>query len=97
MNGLLNIQNVGNVNARSSFVKFYLSEDDVYDEGADIFLKQVAIGVIRTGTSKVMRLSYSLPLGETAAGRYVIAVIDANNAVQELDKGNNLVVFGPIQ
>lgn len=37
--GTINIQNVGSVDAATSFVRFYLSDDEKYDEGTDIFLK----------------------------------------------------------
>ena len=42
--GKLSIQNVGTLKAHSSFVRFYLSTDNVYDEGTDTFLKQKATG-----------------------------------------------------
>jgi hypothetical protein len=34
--------------------------------------------------------------GESAAGKFVIAVVDATNAVEEMNEGNNLIVFGPL-
>lgn len=93
--GKLSVQNTGNQNASSSFVRFYLS-NDAYINGADIFLKQVATGSVKMGTSKAKMLSQSLPVGETASGKYIIAVIDAGNIVTESDKNNNYAVFGPI-
>jgi len=96
ISGKLSIQNVGTVNAPSSFVRFYRSDDEVYNEGADSFLKQVATGTIKVGKSKSKTLSYSFPLRETVTGDYIIAVIDADNTVEEADEGNNYIVFGPI-
>ena len=96
ISGKLDIRNIGNQNARFSFVRFYLS-NDAYIDGADIFLKQVATGSVRMGTSKAKMLSYSFPFGETASGKYIIAVIDVDNAVTESNKSNNYAVFGPIQ
>ena len=93
--GSLIIQNVGTLNASSSRVNFYLSDDAVYDEG-DTFLKSVSTGSIKAGASKTKKLSYSLPVDESATGRYIIAVIDADNGVAESNEGNNQVVFGPI-
>jgi hypothetical protein len=83
------------LNAPSSKVNFYLSDDAVYDEG-DTFLKSVSTGSIKAGASKTKKLSYSLPVDESATGRYGVAVIDAEGAVTESDEGNNQVVFGPI-
>ena len=93
--GKLSVQNTGNQNALSSSVRFYLSNDAYIDE-ADIFLKQVATGRVKMGKNKVKMLSHSFPSGETVSGKYIIAVIDADNTVTESDKNNNYVVFGPI-
>ena len=96
ISGRLNIQNVGSLNAPSCFVRFYLSYDNVYSKGKDTFLKQVATGHIKSEENKTRTLSYSFPLGETASGKYIIAVMDADNTVVEIDESNNYVVFGPI-
>ena len=36
------------------------------------------------------------PHGETASEKFLIAVIDRDNSIPELDETNNTVVFGPI-
>lgn len=95
--GRLQVTNSGSEAARtSSRLRFYLSSDSVLD-GDDTALKEVAVGALKPGKSQSKNLSYSLPLGESATGRYVIAVIDADNSVQEVDEGNNRVVGGPLQ
>jgi len=93
--GKLTVQNTGDQNARSSLVRFYLS-NDAYIGGADTFPKQVATGSVKMGKSRTKMLSHSFPLGETASGKSIIAVIDADNTVTESDKGNDYPVFGPI-
>jgi murein DD-endopeptidase MepM/ murein hydrolase activator NlpD len=92
--GKLSIQNMGTLKAHSSFVRFYLSTDNVYDEGTDTFLKQKATGTLRTEKNKTKKLSYRFH--ETASGMYIVAVIDADNTVAESDESNNYIVFGPI-
>lgn len=87
--GILDIQNVGNDNAVSSFIRFYLSDDTVYDAG-DMFLKQVSTGTLKAGGSKNRTLSYSFPAGISANDKYIIAVIDADNTVVE---SNESVIF----
>ena len=62
----------------------------------DGFLKQVSIGKLKAGGSKTKKLSYSLPSGGSASGKYVIAVIDADNILTEADESNNRTVYGPI-
>ncbi len=73
------------------FVNFYQSDDGTYDEG-DPLLKSVSTGNIRAAMSKAIRLSINLPTGETASGKYVIAIIDPDNTLKELDETNNVVV-----
>jgi subtilase family serine protease len=96
INGVLTINNNGSRNASSSTVKFYLSNDDTYDEG-DTPLKSVATGKIKVGRSKAIKLSKSFPVGHTVTGNYIIAVIDKYDSVKEVDEANNVIVFGPIQ
>ena len=61
-----------------------------------IFLKKFATGQLPFGTGKRFSFGYKLPVGETATGKYVIAVMDINDKIVELDETNNEIVFGPI-
>jgi hypothetical protein len=88
--GKVNIQNIGQINAKTSYVRFYLSEDEFYDNG-DSYLKQVATGSVKTGKSKNKTLSYSLSTGINASGKYILSVIDAYNIIPESDETNNVV------
>jgi hypothetical protein len=92
--GTLSIQNMGTLKAHSSFVRFYLSTDNLCDEGADTFLKQKATGTVRAWKNKTKKLSYSFQ--KTVSGMYVVALIDADNSVVESNENNNCIVFGPI-
>jgi ribosomal protein S6 len=90
------IQNIGNEDAGLSYVRFYLSNDEIYD-GSDTFLKEVSTGKkMKVGKIKNKKLKYKLPIDETASGKYVIAVIDADNTVTEAIESNNHVINGPI-
>jgi hypothetical protein len=94
--GTVTIDNVGNRDSVPTDVNFYFSDDGVTYQEGDWF-KRIALGKIKVGRAKALSLSYNLPLNQTAENRYVIAVIDKDNLVEELDKTNNIVVFGPIQ
>jgi len=94
--GKLNIQNIGTKNAASSIVKFYLSDDNTFD-AADTYLKQVSIKNIITGESSDKNFKYAFPYGETLAGKYIIAVVDADNTVFEANEDNNEIEYGPMQ
>ncbi len=95
LKGKFTAQNIGNKDASSSTVKFYLSDNNTYN-GGDTLLKQVSSGSIKAGGSKLINLNINLASGQTASGKYVIAVIDADNTLTESNESNNQAVYGPI-
>jgi len=93
--GILAIQNLGFEDAYSSSVRIYLSDDHMYDEG-DTFLKQISAGKrLKAGRFKNKKLKYKMTYDETATDKYIIAVIDEDNSVEELNENNNIIVYGP--
>jgi hypothetical protein len=96
ISGTLTVQNIGALNAPPTTVSFYLSEDKTYDE-ADRLLKPASTGKIRSESSKTLRLTHNLPPGDTAAGRYIIAIIDPYNDVEESSEDNNVIVWGLVE
>jgi hypothetical protein len=90
--GQLSIQNIGTQDATTSFVRYYLSTDNTYNAG-DTFLKQVATGKVKVNKPKTKKLSYSFQTGQSASGQYVIAVIDADNAISESNETNNNISY----
>jgi|WetSurSiteA1Bulk_404760.scaffolds.fasta_scaffold00643_2 hypothetical protein len=89
--GTLRITNTGTENAPTSVVRYYLSQDAVYD-GTDRELKRVSTGTVKTGKTKSKTFSYSFETGSSAFCQYVIAVIDAESAVGEISETNNQVI-----
>lgn len=96
INGKLNIQNDGLKNAAPSKVKFYLSDDNVFD-AEDTYLKERTVRNIKTGEGMDKNLRYAFPYGQTLTGKYIIAVVDEENTVVEVNETNNEVVYGPLQ
>jgi uncharacterized repeat protein (TIGR01451 family) len=96
LRGTLHLRNPGDRDAPASVIRFFLSADRVPD-GQDRPLKMAATGILTSGGTRSIRLSVALPDGIRAGGKYVIAVLDAQNAVPEADEGNNVIVFGPIR
>jgi hypothetical protein len=94
--GTFTVNNSGNRDSISTSVSFYLSDDGVTYQEEDL-IKRVSLSKIKADRSKVLKLSYSLPVDQSASGRYIIAVIDKDDIVKEIDEGNNIIVFGPIQ
>ena len=96
MKGTLTVTNTGNRDAPSTYVDFYLSDNDALDQ-EDALLKRSPTGTMKVSKSKGIKFSYNFQLGETASGIYIIAVIDPDDTATELDEENNVVVFGPIE
>jgi uncharacterized repeat protein (TIGR01451 family) len=97
--GKIIVQNLGTQDAPTSFVKFYVSDDDQFDDpalgGNDSLLKQVATGTVKLGKPKIKTLSVNMR-GECFTGKFIIAVIDAGHTVAECNEDNNVIIFGPL-
>jgi hypothetical protein len=88
----LRIENIGNRDASAFYVGCYL-----WDGEEDFTrLKLIKVSKLKARGSKVINLSYNLPAGYTAHGKYIFAWIDAYDAVLEADKENNWPLYGPI-
>jgi uncharacterized repeat protein (TIGR02543 family) len=94
LKGTLTVSDMGNRDASSTSVSFYLSDNGAFDQ-TDTFLKSFSTGKLKAGKGKNINLNYNLPAGISASGKYVIAVIDPNNTAPELDNTNNQVPYGP--
>ena len=94
--GTFTIRNIGNRNASSTYVSFYLSDDDIYDgEGAPF--KRLSTGKIKMNMSKPIKLNYnfSFPVGGNSKGKYIIAVIE-DDSLGDIDETNNTIASEPI-
>ncbi len=92
--GTFRISNVGNEDAPSSVIKFYLSNDETFHAG-DTFLKKVKTGSLKRGAAMARDFNYSvkLPHGQKASGKYIIAVIDPDHNLTEGDRTNNTIPY----
>lgn len=95
LNGSLTVINQGTLDAPSSLMRVYLSNDATLDP-TDMLIKEQTVRPIRMGTSRKVTLAISLPLGITAGGKYVIAHLNADGSIPEPDTANNIVVTGPL-
>jgi subtilase family serine protease len=87
VSGNLTVSNTGNGTANGVVVNVYLSNDTNPDSG-DVLIKTLNYSSIRTGTSKSSTISYTT--STNPHGKYLISVIDPNNAVTESNEGNNV-------
>jgi virginiamycin B lyase len=90
INGSLNIINQGAANAGASVVRFYLSTDAIWSAN-DLLLGQASVPALPAGQSKLIQMQSALAIGTSASGKFLIAVIDADNAVGEADESNNVL------
>jgi subtilase family serine protease len=54
------------------------------------------VSSVKADATKNVKLKCNLPIGTSASGQYLIAVIDPDNVIPETNKGNNVVVYGPV-
>jgi hypothetical protein len=85
----LQVKNAGN-QAASSYVEIYLSDGAGY-------LKRISTGKIKHGENKLIKISYNLPKGQSASGKYLLAVIDPDDTFVESNEKNNVIVSGTLQ
>jgi hypothetical protein len=76
-------------------LRFYLSDDDVFDD-ADLLIDEMPVRPLDMNESQVRKLNVVLPENVDAAGHFVIAFVDADDIVEELNEANNVVVSPPI-
>jgi hypothetical protein len=93
--GRLEVENIGTKAASRSFVKFFSSSDPIFDSN-DTFLKQVSTGKVKVERSKFRTLAFNFQKGTTIEGKFILAVLDANETIDESDETNNTIVFGPL-
>jgi hypothetical protein len=95
LRGQFVVQNPGAVDAPKNTLSVYLSADGVLDSG-DTLLRKYNVKKIKAGQSAPRSVNVKLPTGTTATGKYVIALVDADDALPDIDDTNNIVVFGPV-
>jgi hypothetical protein len=95
LTGKLLVTNHGTGNAPTSTVAIFLSGDNSL-EPSDGFLINRAIGTLRPGRAKTVTWTKRLPIGTSATGMFVFAVLDSKSKVSEIDETNDVIVFGPI-
>jgi hypothetical protein len=96
LNGAVRVVNQGTATAPASRLRVFLSDDTVLDQTSDLLLKTFTIKKLKSGRGTMSKLKVKLPLGVTAAGKYLFAVIDAEIAVPETNETNNTPMAGPI-
>jgi subtilase family serine protease len=95
LKGSVSVTNLGSVTSPDTVVSFYLSTDGT-PGGDDSAIGQGSVRALKVGKSKAVKLKMTLPVGVSASGKYVIAVVDPADDIAETNEDNNTTVFGPI-
>ena len=96
LEGALRVFNPGTeTTAVASVVGFFLSADDVWDEG-DVFIGTEEVRALDALDEEVLPLHLKLPEGIDAAGLRVIAIVDFYDAVSERNEANNIAVSATV-
>ena len=95
LSGRFVVQNSGALDVPKSTLAIYLSSDNALDPG-DTVLRQYKVKKVKAGQSATQSIKVKLPQGTSASGKYVIALVDADDALPDVDDTNNIVVFGPV-
>ena len=88
--------NKGGSQAGLSTTKFFLSLNTTFEAGTDTLLGSRAVGTLNGNTGSNGSTPLTIPSGTAAGTYYVIAVADADGAVNEVDETNNASASGPI-
>jgi hypothetical protein len=76
--GVLGVHNPGTQTAATSFIRVFLSADEALDEG-DQLVKEAVLRPLRAGRTRTKTVR--VELDATAAGQFLIAVLDADGTV----------------
>jgi hypothetical protein len=87
------VRNIGVSRAAASVLRFVLSSDGATPT---TLIREVAVRAMARGQAERIRLRASVPGGGSAAGSYVLAVVDAGETVPESNEANNAIAFGPL-
>ena len=85
------MRNIGVSRAAASVLRFALSGDGATPS---TLIKEVAVRAMAPGDAQRIRLRASVP-GGSAAGMFVLAVVDARERVDS-NEANNVIAFGPL-
>jgi hypothetical protein len=91
LKGQLTINNNGAGATGKFIITFYLSEDNVYDGGDLPIGESKKVSNVSPGRSKTIAFTYKST--DPLSGKYLIAVIDSADTVNETEEDNNVAII----
>jgi len=92
LKGRFKVKNIGVSRAAASVLRFALSTDGTTQTTP---IGEMAVRALPPGGAQRIRLRDAVP-GGSAAGMFVLAVVDAGETVPESNEANNVIAFGPL-
>jgi len=86
------VRNIGASRAAPSVLRFFLSSDGATPT---TLVREVEVQGLAPSHGQRIRLRGPLP-GGSAAGMFVLAMVDAGQTVAEFDETNNVIAIGPL-
>ncbi|RLD71877.1 MAG: hypothetical protein DRJ10_19090, partial [Bacteroidetes bacterium] len=82
------IRNIGNSNANTSVLKFYVSDDQSLSDD-DIYIDSVKVNSLVAKGDTLITQMLSLPVIASSGSKYIVFHVDANDEVDETDDDMN--------
>jgi hypothetical protein len=89
------VENPGVDTAEQSLLRFFLSFDELLDEG-DVLIQETLVDPLEPQEVVEVILEEQLPPNQDAIGQFIIALLDATDVVSEINEENNVVVSSAI-
>ena len=96
LRGQFIVENKSAVSIPRTALAIYLSDDTTVNPATALLLKIYGVNRLKPGQMKKQNINLNLPAGVTASGKYVIAVVDADDNLPDSDDSDNVVPYGPI-
>jgi len=92
LKGRFTVKNIGVSRAAASGLRFALSGDGATPSA---LIREVVVRAMAPGGAQRIRLRAAVP-GGSAAGMFVLAIVDAGETVPDSNEANNVIAFGPL-
>ncbi|HNQ67161.1 MAG TPA: C10 family peptidase [Bacteroidales bacterium] len=82
------VKNLGNTTAIENAIEYFMSDDDVFDFGTDIYIGSDVVPELVPSASTNIQTVLTLPAGLTPGSKNIFFVVDRLNVVPEADDQN---------
>ncbi|MDD3741979.1 MAG: C10 family peptidase, partial [Bacteroidales bacterium] len=91
-----NVKNIGNTTAAENAIEYFMSDDDVFDFGTDLYLGADVVPELVPSASTNINTVLTMPAGLTPGSKYIFFVVDRTNVVPEADDQNEYYSWATI-